>query len=199
MANVQHSALTGAELHEPKGAAAAATKKVYVSDGAGSGAWTDLSAYVDSYNPGNVTVATGDKVLIQDISASDALKSVTAQSIADLNSAAQIKTGTYTGDGATSQAITGVGFAPKYVRIWARFTSENSTGAQMVETTDTMVDDNASGYAYSVFSTTLNAANVGGYTNRIIALGADGFTVDDAALDAHPNKNAQVYNYMAIG
>ncbi len=36
---IQHSALTGAELHEPKGAAAAAVDKVYVSDGAGSGAW----------------------------------------------------------------------------------------------------------------------------------------------------------------
>lgn len=31
---------------------------------------------------------------------------------------AATKTGTYTGDGTTSQAITGVGFAPSYVRIW---------------------------------------------------------------------------------
>jgi hypothetical protein len=40
MANVQHSALTGAELHEPKGAAAATSKQIYISDGAGSGTWT---------------------------------------------------------------------------------------------------------------------------------------------------------------
>ena len=39
MANVQHSALTGAELHEPKGAAAATAGQVYVADGAASGAW----------------------------------------------------------------------------------------------------------------------------------------------------------------
>ena len=39
MANVQHSALTGAELHEPKGADSASTGEVYVSDGSGSGAW----------------------------------------------------------------------------------------------------------------------------------------------------------------
>lgn len=39
MANVQHSSLTGAELHEPKGADSASTGEVYVSDGAGSGAW----------------------------------------------------------------------------------------------------------------------------------------------------------------
>lgn len=34
-----HSALTGAELHEPKGVAAAAAGKVYLSDGLGSGSW----------------------------------------------------------------------------------------------------------------------------------------------------------------
>lgn len=36
---VAHSALTGANLHEPKGAAAASTGQVYVADGAASGAW----------------------------------------------------------------------------------------------------------------------------------------------------------------
>lgn len=39
MANVQHSALTGSELHEPKGVASATDQDVYVADGAGSGAW----------------------------------------------------------------------------------------------------------------------------------------------------------------
>lgn len=43
MANVAHSTLTGSDLHEPKGAAAATANKVYVSDGAGSGAWTATS------------------------------------------------------------------------------------------------------------------------------------------------------------
>lgn len=40
MANVAHKNLTGTDLHEPKGCAAAAAGKVYVADGAGSGAWT---------------------------------------------------------------------------------------------------------------------------------------------------------------
>ena len=39
MANVSHSTLTDPYLHEPKGVAAATVDKVYVSDGAGSGAW----------------------------------------------------------------------------------------------------------------------------------------------------------------
>ena len=34
-----HSALTGTDLHEPKGVAAAAAGKVYLSDGLGSGSW----------------------------------------------------------------------------------------------------------------------------------------------------------------
>lgn len=45
MANVAHSTLTGSDLHEPKGVAAAAANKVYVSDGVGSGAWTAHSTF----------------------------------------------------------------------------------------------------------------------------------------------------------
>jgi hypothetical protein len=36
-----HSALTGADLHEPKGADTAAVGEVYVADGLGSGAWVN--------------------------------------------------------------------------------------------------------------------------------------------------------------
>lgn len=39
---VAHSALTGADLHEPKGAAAASSGQVYVADGAASGAWQKI-------------------------------------------------------------------------------------------------------------------------------------------------------------
>lgn len=35
-----HSNLTDPEIHEPKGVAAAAANRVYVSDGSGSGSWT---------------------------------------------------------------------------------------------------------------------------------------------------------------
>ena len=35
-----HASLTGAQLHEPKGVAAASASTVYVADGAGSGAWS---------------------------------------------------------------------------------------------------------------------------------------------------------------
>ena len=39
MADVEHSTLTGNELHEPKGASTALSGQVYVANGAGSGAW----------------------------------------------------------------------------------------------------------------------------------------------------------------
>lgn len=37
--SVQHSAMTGADLHEPKGASGAVDTTVYTADGAGSGSW----------------------------------------------------------------------------------------------------------------------------------------------------------------
>ncbi len=62
MADIQHSALTDPNLHEPKGIAAATANKVYVSDGAGSGAWTSTEA-------GTILKATGEnkgRVLVTD-------------------------------------------------------------------------------------------------------------------------------------
>lgn len=46
MANVSHASLTGSDLHEPKGIGSATNGSVYVSNGAGSGAWTVLSTSV---------------------------------------------------------------------------------------------------------------------------------------------------------
>lgn len=40
----QHSALTGSDLHEPKGAAGASVGTVYVADGSGSGTWEKVNA-----------------------------------------------------------------------------------------------------------------------------------------------------------
>ena len=43
MADVQHAALTGASLHEPKGADSASVDQVFVADGAGSGTFEKLT------------------------------------------------------------------------------------------------------------------------------------------------------------
>ncbi len=49
MANVQHSVLSGGDLHEPKGVASATAGKVYISDGSGSGAWTSAGEIITGY------------------------------------------------------------------------------------------------------------------------------------------------------
>jgi hypothetical protein len=41
---VAHSALTGADLHEPKGAAAASAGQIYVANGSASGAWQKIGS-----------------------------------------------------------------------------------------------------------------------------------------------------------
>lgn len=41
MPNVNHNTLTTTDLHEPKGASGASANQTYVSDGAGSGSWTE--------------------------------------------------------------------------------------------------------------------------------------------------------------
>jgi len=60
LANVQHSALTDPNIHEPKGVASAASGKVYVANGSGSGTWKHISghAYGELYISGGVTAQT---------------------------------------------------------------------------------------------------------------------------------------------
>lgn len=67
MANVVHSTLTGANLHEPKGAATATSGMVYVADGLGSGTWTLKNALWTPYTPtitatGGTLGATSNKI-----------------------------------------------------------------------------------------------------------------------------------------
>lgn len=49
MANVAHSGLTAANLHEPKGAAAATANQLYLANGAGSGTWTTMQGGMNQY------------------------------------------------------------------------------------------------------------------------------------------------------
>lgn len=48
MTNIAHASLTGANLHEPKGVASATNGQVYVSNGSGTGVWTDVTSLVTS-------------------------------------------------------------------------------------------------------------------------------------------------------
>lgn len=60
---VAHSTLTGADLHEPKGAAAASANTLYVFDGAGSGAAAKIG--VDQINASSVKNVNKYKLLVE--------------------------------------------------------------------------------------------------------------------------------------
>lgn len=58
MPDIQHSALTGADSHEPKGADSAASGTVYVANGAGSGVWTGINTSPPHYGQMNISQNT---------------------------------------------------------------------------------------------------------------------------------------------
>jgi len=110
---------------------------------------------------------------------------------ADVNATEQfcrINSGQYTGDGAVSQGITGVGFSPKMVWVW-----RHSAGAAADKPHYVCMDQYAVGFAWQCYSTDDIKADT------IISLDADGFTVDDAGVDADPNSNGATYDYLCIG
>lgn len=53
MANVEHSSIADPNIHEPKGVATAASGKVYIANGAGSGTWDFVKP------PGTATATSG--------------------------------------------------------------------------------------------------------------------------------------------
>lgn len=104
-------------------------------------------------------------------------------------------TGTYTGDGTTSMAITGLGFEPKFLQIYRRETTPG-TGVNLFFTTDKIIDDHANGGSVVALNTDPEHKFI---SDAIISLDVDGFTVDDAGTDLDPNKLSQIYSYVAFG
>lgn len=98
----------------------------------------------------------------------------------------KIATGTYTGDGTESQAITGVGFRPKFVHV-ARI-------HEVVGSTYALYKTDRTATTWAIY-----VDNAFTYDNRIISLDEDGFTVDDEGVDNDPNKTGVPYEYLALG
>ena len=99
-----------------------------------------------------------------------------------------LKTGTYTGDGNPTQAITGVGFEPKVVMIYSQNAGVGPKGLAMRATDDVALksallrlDGASSGYSYA--------------DDLIQSFQADGFTVGTYYM----NELANVYTYIALG
>ena len=106
---------------------------------------------------------------------------------------ASIATGSYTGDGSTGLAVTGVGFQPKWVWITEKKTTHAAT-PQWGYVTDVINDDLTNCMIRGVA-----AGNSWLMQNCINSLDADGFTVNDGGANYFPNTASQDYNYVAIG
>ena len=97
------------------------------------------------------------------------------------------KVGTYTGDGSTSLAITGLGFKPKVVWIWPYSNAAGSKNFKIIKTSS-----DSGNLAYEEYSGDWK-------DNAVNSLDEDGFSVDDAGTDIDPNTAGVVYIYIAFG
>lgn len=88
-----HRNLTGADLHEPKGADTALSGQVYVADGAGSGSWLDASTIIT-----NSAFTTGDLKITHKTTADTGWILWTDGSIGDGSSSATIRANADTED-----------------------------------------------------------------------------------------------------
>jgi len=105
-----------------------------------------------------------------------------------LAAASRIATGNYTGDGAATQAVIGVGFQPIAVIIYKNLDGGKTPGFKVLE------DGLFTYFWYDIVQDYY-------YMNdMIISLDADGFTVGDGTGDVNTfNVNAQVYTYICFG
>lgn len=95
--------------------------------------------------------------------------------------------GTYTGDAAATLAVTGVGFRPALLIIYAQVADRAMGIKTIIDTTGAFVI--VSG------ADALNLYN----DDQIISLDADGFTVGDGTGTANHMNLAQAYVYIAFG
>ena len=101
-----------------------------------------------------------------------------------------MKTGSYSGDGGTGQAITGIGFSPKHLQIF-----ESAGDPVKVETLDVF----SAGVTFIHTGTPHDNITADDTHHGIRSLDSDGFTVSDGGADAFPNKNGRTYFYVSTG
>lgn len=131
MANVEHSALTGSDLHEPKALAGQTAGKVYVSNGSNSGAWTarqdlitvhihDISTATDIYVPiiNAGTVSKLQTVTSAAIAGSDLIITAYNSSSASMGNLTVTQSGSAAGDvDVLSPSSNNIVTAGSYIRL----------------------------------------------------------------------------------
>ncbi len=113
-------------------------------------------------------------------------------SIVGSSSFVKMETGTYSGDGTTSNVVSlsNSTITPDYVKVWEN-ESVDGNSVQVVYSTGSYVGV-GTGMA-------VNSTNGQAKEDKIIAMAAGSFTVDDNGSDEHPNMNGQSYQYLVIG
>jgi hypothetical protein len=93
---------------------------------------------------------------------------------------ADLKVGTYVGDGTASHSVTGLGFSPEYVIVMSAGPRRAIHACSATPAGRSYEFDQAAKYL-----------------NQITALGADGFTVNHDATQPYVNESGVVYHYVA--
>ena len=107
---------------------------------------------------------------------------VAAKDLTAAISASRMATGTYTGDGNATQAITGVGFQPDVVSLYVQL--DASAGGDWWKTDQDGTKSRSRSFQWN--------------DDMIISLDSDGFTVGDGTGEANElNVNTRVYTYIA--
>lgn len=108
-----------------------------------------------------------------------------------------VKTGTYTGNGATSgtRAITGVGFQPKVVFVW---TDSTSVWPGPFYIQDNYITDNGESLGFIGENGWVGTS---GTSDRWTSIDSDGFTISagSTAAEQYLNYNGATYYYLALG
>jgi len=144
----------------------------------------------DATVPGNIVASTAANA------GSASVSSRRDHTHGTVDALAQCVTGSYSGDAASSQAITGLSVLPKFITISKKNTAATANDTFSISNT-TIFDNNAAGYVYSFGNNSAHGQFVAG---KLTALGTDGFTVsNDVTTYGSLNGAGNVYDYMVIG
>ncbi|MCJ7560481.1 hypothetical protein MUO79_07665 [Candidatus Bathyarchaeota archaeon] len=103
-----------------------------------------------------------------------------------------LATGTYTGDGAATQAIVGVGFRPRFVQIYDHLNPNDVFTSLPWKTSSDATE--------TWFIPVIGANNYRYENDQIISLDADGFTVGDGTPFLNElNVLGREYTYVCVG